>query len=62
MPYFARFRAFPDKDENENIAESTIRQEDERTQIENKTIADIVNKIVVKKGETVTIREDITVE
>lgn len=48
--------------EKENIAESTIRQEDEKTQNENKTIAEVVNKIVVKKEETVTIREDITVK
>lgn len=48
--------------EKENIAESTIRQEDEKTQNENKTIAEVVSKIVVKKEETMTIREDIIVK
>lgn len=48
--------------EKENIAESTLRQEDEKTQNENKTIAEVVSQIVVKKDETITIREDIIVK
>lgn len=48
--------------EKEHIAESALRQEEEKTQNENKVIAEVVNQIVVEKKETTTIREDIIVK
>ena len=49
--------------EKENIAESTIKREDEKIENENKVIAEVAEQIVVsKKEDTITIQENITVK
>jgi len=48
--------------EKENIAESTLKQEDERTENENRSIAEVANQIVIKNSENVIIKENIKAE
>jgi len=48
--------------EKENIAESTVRREDEKMETENKAVAEVAEKITVEREQTTIIKEDIKVE
>ncbi|MCA9358824.1 DUF389 domain-containing protein [Candidatus Kaiserbacteria bacterium] len=48
--------------EKENIAESTLKREDEKVENENKVIAEVAEKMTIEKERKYTIREDIKVD